>query len=423
MSWKKPLIYGFGGCALIFGILSIIGGIMVLIDVFNSSSEPPQPSPRPPVEDLYTEHPGKRSARPPIDEPPPTFSYPQPDAQTTPPHRQGEQPAHLGDATVAREVWLYDSELGMPFCRVAVPGDWQVEGNVAWNPNMPLSPNTIWMRFSNRRLGVTAEVMQEVGTFTWQDMLERLTGLKDGTYLTDTGMFMLKYRTARAALEEFIVPLVARMNPRTRVAWVRDSPEGAEAMRRNMMAKMRASGGNANWDTSEFTAATMLVEDGTRKTLFITYTMGFLRRMPMNNYYHWEWPILIALTTTGDATFSEQDLSALMRFITVNPEWDRRTGSIFAALQNRGAAKITILHERAREAIRQSSDVTEKWTGKWSDYIRDESNYAAPSGQIFKGPSTKNFGYLNGFGDAVMFSDKQIDAANLNGYSEMLRLD
>ncbi len=411
MKWKKPLIYGCGGCVMIFGLISIISGIVVAIQALNEPPEPQEP-PEPIVGRADTGDPSRRPV-------------PQPRELTPPQPRRREDnpPARVGDATNAKEVWLYDSELKIPFCRVAVPGDWEVEGNVAWNYNIPLSPDTLWMRFSNRRLGVTAEVMREVGAFTWQDMLERLTGLRDGTYLTDTGMFMLKYRTARAALEEFIAPLVRQMNPSARIAWIRDDPENAEALRRERMVAMRASGAIANWHEFDFTAASMLVEDGRRKTLFVATTICHIRRMPMNNYYHWEWPGLAALTLDGDVAFTEQDLAALMRNVTYNPEWTRRALSIAGDLQGRGAATITRIHEGARRAIRQSGEVTEKWAGKWSDYIRDESNYAAPSGQIFKGPSTNNFGYLNGFGDAVVFTDQQISAANLNGYGEILRLD
>ncbi len=43
MKWKKPLIYGCGGCVMIFGLISIISGIVVAIQALNEPPEPQEP--------------------------------------------------------------------------------------------------------------------------------------------------------------------------------------------------------------------------------------------------------------------------------------------------------------------------------------------------------------------------------------------
>ncbi len=413
MQWKKPVFYGCGGCVVFFGLLSIISGIVVAIQALN---EPPEPQ-QPPEEKRYPDDPRRRPA-PPSPQPPEIPRPPQP-------RREDDPPARAGDAGAAKEVWLHDPERGVPFCRVALPGDWQVEGNVAWNPNMPMSPYVTWIRFSNERRGVTVESMTPVGAFKWEEMLENLTGLQDGTYLIDTGMFMVKYRTAEALLRDFITPLVRTMNPRARIGAPQNDPEEALAARQDAAQEAGAMAAVYAWDGWEGTAATMRVDDGEKTTEFGCSSIGFVKQLPLQNFrsYYWRWIALLAITTPAGQSFPLEEARSLVERIAVNPEWEHLRNQEVSRLQSIGAKRITPIHEAARRAIRQSGEVTEKWAGKWSDYIRDESNYAAPSGEIFKGPSTRNFGYLNGFGDAVVFSDQQISAANLNGYSEMLRLD
>lgn len=359
--------------------------------------------------------------------------------QSRPPRdRAAERPADTsggGRATgrhAMKAVWLHDTTLGMPFCRLMIPEHWTAEGNVYWNPNTPMAPFSVWARLHDPDTDTTIEILNPIGEFTWNEMKASVTRCRvtDGIYELDTGVYNLKYRNAQALLQEFLLPAVLRMTPGARVmGGIHPNPTEEDRLRREVQQLAAQAARYVQVRGSEGTSAYAIVEHDGKETMIGCGSMGFYSTtsvpyMGTFNIYVWKWANIYTVTVPkgGRPTFDPVQKYTFDHCV-FNPQWLNAVGQFVARLQQQRSRTIVVINEQARAAMRRSGDVLSQNADRWSRYILDQSIWADPEGQTYLGPNTGTYGYINGFGDTLVLSDTEILGANLNNLKPLTRVD
>lgn len=357
------------------------------------------------------------------------FTPPQPQSRTGRPPIPGT-PSTV-DAKNRKAVWLGDSTLGMPFCRLIIPERWTAEGNVYWNPNTPMSAIGIWIRVTDPDTNTSAELLVPVGEFTWNEMKASVARgmIRDGTFETDTGVYNLRYRNAQSLLQEFLLPAVTRMTPGARI--VGDPQRDATEESRLQQAAQNLAGqaaGIVNVTGSEGTSAYAIVEHGNATTMIGCGSYGYssvssVPYMGTFTIYNWRWDNIYTVTAPKGRQLSRGMLEYLDKNMVINPQWLNATQQRVFQIQQNYRRVIIRINEQARAAMRRSGDIMEQNADRWSRYILDQSVWADSQGQTYLAPNSGTYGYITGFGDTLVLSDTEVLGANLHSLKPLTQID
>lgn len=340
--------------------------------------------------------------------------------------------APAGESGRLKAVWLTDSTLGIPFCRLMIPERWIAEGNVYWNPNTPMAAFSVWARLTDPDSGMTVEILNPIGAFAWNEMKNSVTRgqVRDGVYEYDTGVYNLRYRNAETLLREFLLPAIARMTPGARqVGGFSRNPQEEESLRRSLQNDLRAAAGVARIAGSEATSGHVVVEHGNLHSLVGCGSYGYhsvssVPYMGTFRIYNWRWANIYSVTAPKNVPLSYDPVRTYFTDNCVfNPAWVSAVSQFVTALAQKRMGTIIRINEDARRALRRSGEVMEQNADRWSRYILDQSLWADPQGQTYLGPNSGKYGYITGFGDALVLSDTEVLGANLHGLRPLTQID
>lgn len=239
-----------------------------------------------------------------------------------------------------RDVWIMDKRLNLPFCRIRVPTGWEVEGNVAWTYARPVMSPTMWIRLTDSETGTVFESAGPLGSFYWQESAWAAPepgkgggNRKDGRFDMEKNAYLLKQRSGRELLAEFVRPLVEKTTPGAKVLWIRDGSLGAARNKEDLEKRLEEGYGSfkqlrehARAAREDVTGARMLVEKGGGGCLFSTMAVVWHGgAMLMDVYsFRWEWVGVGVVAAPMGVEPEEEAHEAVFRTrVAVNPDWAR----------------------------------------------------------------------------------------------------
>lgn len=229
-----------------------------------------------------------------------------------------------------KDVWIVDQMLRIPFVRVRVPRDWTVEGNVAWTFGRPVMAMTAWVRLTDPATRTVYETAAPIAAFVWRESPSipyREHG--DGTFSIEHMTYMLKPRTGRELLAQFIQPIVAKVAPDARTIWLRGGCIAAEQMRDSMRKELLELRKHMWLDDDDKPAITtsgglLLVERGDVRTLFAAVRLNVREDRPATGKATtlWEWRGVDIVTAPKEHEPEDGAIGRVFRDrVVLNPDW------------------------------------------------------------------------------------------------------
>jgi hypothetical protein len=281
---------------------------------------------------------------------------------------------------VYKRLWLMDPGLKLPALSLAIPRDWRVEGNVMVRYSLPVADRAIWLRLVNPAGGWTLEFIHPLGNFIWPDQDD--DGNADLTFNHELLARNLRPRDAAAMLNEFVLPLIRKINP--------DAPEPVILADTNRRAAMTVGMGET---LSRFKlGVTGPEKDGEDRV----------------ERWSCEW---LGIVNAREGVSTPPDLieEIILRHVSVNPEWECRV------------EETTVSRSSCRDCtwpmVRMDEFYGQAWkSGKWLE----ENTVAQPAARRFRyaapTPTAKPLspkhaaGYVNAVAEVLFLDDFSPDS-------------
>ena len=322
-----------------------------------------------------------------------------------------------------KATWLNDPLVGMPFCRVVSPGDWDVAGRPVWNARFASKPWTACIIMTNPRRRMARLSVLPYAELRWREaQAGRYSAtLPDGSFDTDTGILVRRYRSAGTVLSEFIAPALKNVIPGLRTSPPRPLQTELESLRSLMQQRAailkqsgnRVTGMDAGraemrleWVEPDGVAMEGKVEVGVYGVSFVTaYTSTTLWSISSMEMFSWR---------KDDRGAENMYSSASNLFkLEFNPQWIQTANQISAGIQQKSGNVLTQIHTMSRRSFREAQEVRYKLDDSFRRALSSESVYQAPDGSTYLAPNTTNYAYVNSVTGETFATGREVPSGAL----------
>lgn len=327
-----------------------------------------------------------------------------------------------------RAVWLKDPVNNMYFGAVLVPPGWQADGRVQWNYVYRSNPKMICINLVNPSRRISAELALGVGAFTWSNDKAKM-GIRDGEFMTDTGIMNLQYRDARTVLSALLGPAI-RERLGGEILYVRDDPgggDGAAQMARSEAAVLQRAGRPVSG--AEGNGAEMAIaytdRDGTRMRATVVTSVSAVGLDILGGTVTWTINGLSIVTAPENADFTLDELDSIVKEFRINPEWERLTNARLAEIAAGGMESAKRSQEEISRRIRKTTETHHMLGEKFRRALSQESVYMDPgSGESYLVPNDAKYAVINPLDRTIIRSERELNPnAFIGPYREMLLVE
>ncbi len=338
------------------------------------------------------------------------------------------------DPKTYKGTWLTDPVAGIPFALVITPGEWTASGRPVWNLRFAVKPVTASYVVEIPRLRAALLALAPYAVLRWREGRAGNISvvLPDGSFDTDTGTLVRRYRNAETVLNEFIAPALKNLIPGLRVAPSRAVRKGRQwdalVAQAGQQAGILARTGN-NVTGQDAGIAEMRFEwvgaDGTPmagKAEASVFGVSFSTAYTSTTL----WTIAsLELSCWAKAHREAEQLLDSdngMFNVIVNPQWTAAAAQISAGIQQKSGSVLTRIHEMSRQSFREAQEVRYRLDEKFRRALSQESVYQAPDGSTYLAPNTTNYAYVNPTTGETFATEREVPAGALPFGFDPMRL-